>query len=67
MIKEKLIKKEELWLGHEEIPFFEGEVIVDVHSTLGSYCGSFICHKTTFKELEKYNKTNKGANYFSKR
>jgi len=66
-MKEKLIKSSEIWRGHDEISIFEDEFIVDVSSVLGAYCGSFICNEKTFIELEKFNKSSKGANYFNRR
>jgi len=59
-------KKQEIEFLRENLRVFNDEVIIDVCSCLGSYCGTFACTKNTYKalKLKKFNKSSEGNNYF---
>ena len=46
---------------------FKDEIVIDIWSILGSYCGTFVCGKETYKMLKQVNKSSKGSNYFTPR
>lgn len=54
------------YINKNKLKVLKGEVIVDVMSALGAYCGSFSCTKQTYNALkfDDFNASSKGHNYF---
>jgi hypothetical protein len=44
-----------------------GEVLIIATSTLGVYTGEFVATESTWEELQKFNASPKGGNYFTKK